>query len=115
MERVPRGRVLCLPARENAMGEGNVRFRRVALCVALACAALAAACGSGGGGGTPNIPPFWSPAALIVADFDGDGRIDVAVAAAYVDGPPPHRGYVRTYLPVHHRNLRWPNRLCRRT
>lgn len=67
----------------------------------LCCApliALAAACGGGGGGGGEvTIPPFWSPAGIVVGDLDADGRLDVAVAAAYVDGPPPHPGYVRVW------------------
>lgn len=55
-----------------------------------------AACG-GGGGDADIIPPFWSEGGVVVADFDADGRVDVAVAAAYVAGPPPHPGYVRVY------------------
>ena len=66
----------------------------------LAVAFLSAltACGGGGSAGGPDaIPGFWSSAGVVVADFDADGRLDVAVAAAYVDGPPPHDGYIRVY------------------
>jgi hypothetical protein len=35
---------------------------------------------------------------VVVADFNGDGRSDVAVAATYIDGPPPHAGYVEVYF-----------------
>jgi hypothetical protein len=52
---------------------------------------------SGGGGGVV-IPPFWNRGGIVVADFNGDGRADVAVAAAYIDGVPPHSGYVEVYL-----------------
>jgi len=56
-----------------------------------------AACG-GGGSKTPDVAPsFWSPSGVVVSDFDADGRVDVAVAAAFVNGPPPHPGYVRVY------------------
>lgn len=34
---------------------------------------------------------------VVVADFDGDGRVDVAEAASHVAGPPPHPGYIRIY------------------
>lgn len=55
------------------------------------------ACGGGGGGDT-SIQPFWTHSGIVVADFDGDGRADVAVATAYVAGPPPHAGFVQVYL-----------------
>jgi len=56
------------------------------------------ACGGGGGEKSADvIPSFWSPGGVVVADFNTDGRVDVAVAAAFVDGPPPHPGYVRVY------------------
>jgi hypothetical protein len=55
------------------------------------------ACG-GGGGGDAVITPFWNRSGLVVADFNGDGRDDVAVAASYIAGPPPHPGYVEIYL-----------------
>jgi hypothetical protein len=58
-------------------------------------AGIAAIIGSGGGGDV--IPPFWSPAGIVVDDFDADGRVDVAVAASYIAGPPPHPGYIRVY------------------
>ena len=55
---------------------------------------LLVACGGGGG---DIISPFWTHSGLVVADIDDDGRVDVAVAATYVAGPPPHPGYVRIY------------------
>ncbi|MCF8159888.1 MAG: VCBS repeat-containing protein [Polaromonas sp.] len=55
------------------------------------------ACG-GGGGGDLVIPPFWSRGGVVVADFNGDGRDDLAVAATYIAGPPPHPGHVEIYL-----------------
>jgi len=53
--------------------------------------------GSGGGGGS-IIPPFWSRSGVVVADLNGDGRVDVAVVSRYIAGPPPHSGYVEIYL-----------------
>lgn len=53
--------------------------------------------GGGGGDRADIIPPFWVPTGLVVADFDADGRVDIAVAEACIDGPPPHHGYVRVY------------------
>jgi hypothetical protein len=45
-----------------------------------------------------NFTPFWRDAGVVVADFDGDGTLDVAVAQSYISGPPPHAGYVTIYL-----------------
>lgn len=76
-----------------------MRTSRAARRAVLAAGAvlLAAACG-GGGGGDAAIPPFWLRSGIVVADFDGNGRADVAVAATYIAGPPPHPGYVDVYL-----------------
>lgn len=70
------------------------RCHRGVLLTALALSA----CGGGGGGGDAVITPFWNRSGLVVADFNGDGRSDLAVAAAYISGPPPHPGYVEIYL-----------------
>jgi hypothetical protein len=51
----------------------------------------------GGGGGSDMIPPFWSQGGVVVADLDGDGRQEVAVASTNIAGPPPHPGYVLIY------------------
>jgi hypothetical protein len=45
-----------------------------------------------------NFTPFWQDSGVVVADFDGDGTLDVAVAQSYINGPPPHPGYVTVYL-----------------
>jgi FG-GAP-like repeat/FG-GAP repeat len=45
-----------------------------------------------------NFTPFWRDAGVVVADFNGDGLLDVAVAQEYVNGPPPHAGYIAIYL-----------------
>ena len=63
-------------------------MRSPLLAIATLVAALAAC--SGGGSGNALIPPFDVPAGVVVADFDGDGREDVALAFAHIAGPPPH-------------------------
>lgn len=68
------------------------RRRRLAATVA---SALLAACGGGGDGG---IEAFDAGNAVVAADLDGDGRLDVAMAVARVAGPPPHDGAVRLWL-----------------
>ena len=45
-----------------------------------------------------NFTPYWWDAGVVVADFDGDGTLDVAVAQTYITGGPPHAGYVTVYL-----------------
>jgi FG-GAP-like repeat/FG-GAP repeat len=57
---------------------------------------LASSCG--GDNDNENFPPFWQDAGVVVADFDGDGTPDIAVAQSYISGPPPHQGYVTVYL-----------------
>jgi len=42
--------------------------------------------------------PFYRDSGVVVADFDGDGTLDVAVAQSYIGGPAPHAGYVTVYL-----------------
>jgi hypothetical protein len=45
-----------------------------------------------------NFIPFYQDSGVVVADFDGDGRLDVAVAQSYIGGPAPHAGFVTVYL-----------------
>jgi hypothetical protein len=52
------------------------RLPAAAVLLALAC----------GGGGEVRIPPYWVWGEVVAADLDGDGRPEVAVAAALVDG-----------------------------
>lgn len=52
--------------------------------------------GCGGGDGT--ISPFWVENGIVIADLDADGDDDIVVARTYVDGPPPHAGYVDVHL-----------------
>jgi hypothetical protein len=56
------------------------------------------ACSGGGGDGADGSPPFDMQTGVVATDLDGDGRVDVAVANRYIDGPPPHPGSVRVYL-----------------
>lgn len=55
---------------------------------------MAALVGCGGDGGALLINPYWVTGGVVVADLDGDGRDDVAMASTYVAGAPPHPGYV---------------------
>jgi len=45
-----------------------------------------------------NFTPFWQDSGVVVADFDGDGNLDVAVAQTYVTGPGLNAGFVTIYL-----------------
>jgi hypothetical protein len=45
-----------------------------------------------------NFAPYWWDSGVVVADFDGDGTLDVAVAQTYVRGGAPNAGYVTIYL-----------------
>jgi len=45
-----------------------------------------------------QFTPYWLDAGVVVADFNGDGLPDVAVAQTYVNGSPPHQGYIAIYL-----------------
>ena len=92
------------------------RFSRVMAAVSLACSALLAhgawwlrsmsiasmlalsACGGGGGSSAYEVPPFWAQSGMVLADFNGDGRLDVARATTYISGSPPHAGYVEVFL-----------------
>jgi hypothetical protein len=67
---------------------------RLAL-IGVACLSLACC---GGDDDEDHFTPFWQDAGVVVGDFDGDGTLDVAVAQSYIDGPPPHSGYVTIYL-----------------
>jgi len=74
-------------------------LKSLANCGVVVMTMALSACGGGGGSsGDVIIPPFWSRGGIVVADFNGDGRDDLAVAATYIAGPPPHPGYVEIYL-----------------
>lgn len=68
---------------------------RYSICLIVASILLLSGCG---GGGSDVIPPFWMESGIVVADLDGNGLDDVAVATTYIAGPPPHPGYVEVYL-----------------
>jgi len=66
--------------------------------IALLGAGCALVSSCGGDNDNENFPPFWQDSGVVVADFDGDGTPDIAVAQTYISGPPPHQGYVTIYL-----------------
>ena len=70
---------------------------RYSICLIVSSILLLGGCGGGGEGGNV-IPPFWIESGIVVADLDGNGLDDVAVATTYIAGPPPHPGYVEVYL-----------------
>jgi len=77
-----------------------MRFRHISIWASAILAVLLLlghGCG-GGGTGTGHITPYWTSSGVVVADFNGDGRVDVAVATTYVASSPPHPGYVDVYL-----------------
>lgn len=84
----------------------------ISICALLPILALIS-CGSApfGGGGTPIIPPFNSYTSCVVADFNGDGKLDIAVAYSTVSAAPPHPGFVAVYLqdPAHARQFLAPS------
>ena len=75
-------------------------LKSLANCGVVVMTMALSACGGGGCGSSGDvvIPPFWSRGGIVVADFNRDGRDDLAVAATYIAGPPPHPGYVEIYL-----------------
>ena len=54
-------------------------------------------CASGIGSRDVRIPPFWVYGQVVTADFNGDGRLDVAVASTFIDSS-IHTDGVQVYL-----------------
>ncbi len=50
------------------------------------------------GDGASALPPFNSYTSCAVADFNGDGKLDIAVSYSKVADAPPHPGVVAVYL-----------------
>jgi hypothetical protein len=68
---------------------------RYSICLIVSSILLLSGCG---GGASSVIPPFWTESGIVVADLDGNGFDDVAVATTYNAGPSAHPGYVEVYL-----------------
>lgn len=49
----------------------------------------------------PPIQPYDVPNSVVVADLDGDGKNDVAVAYTHIDNSFPNAGYVSTVIQSH--------------
>jgi hypothetical protein len=45
-----------------------------------------------------SIPAFYEPSSIVAADFNGDGKLDLAVAVTFVNGPPPQPGSAAVLL-----------------
>jgi hypothetical protein len=88
-----------------SMNRGLRRARRL---LVAAAGSMLLACD--GGGGDDLVVPFWSRGGVVAADLDGDGRVDVAVAATYIAGPPPHEGFVEVWLQAADGTFREPVR-----
>lgn len=71
-----------------------ISFLALILVVSLTC------CGHSGASGdtTSALPPFNSYTSCAVADFNGDGKLDIAVSYSRIAGAPPHPGTVAIYL-----------------
>jgi hypothetical protein len=63
-------------------------------CLGLAFLLFLFSCGGGGGGGGGGPSPFNLPSSIVVGDFNADGFPDLAVVTTFVNGPPPHSGFV---------------------
>lgn len=72
--------------------------------IALALAGITA-CGHLGASGdrASVLPPFNSYTSCVVANFNGDGKLDIAVSYSRIASAPPHPGTVAVYLqdPAH--------------
>jgi hypothetical protein len=68
--------------------------------VLFAMATAVVGCG-GGGGDDVRIEPFDSVLGYVIADFDGDGRNDLAATVSHIADSPPHPGQVRVWLQRH--------------
>ncbi|MGD1079767.1 MAG: VCBS repeat-containing protein [Candidatus Sulfotelmatobacter sp.] len=74
-------------------------------CLAALTLAGVTSCGHLGasGDGASALPPFNSYTSCAVADFNGDGKLDVVVSYSRIASAPPHPGEVAVYLqdPAH--------------
>ena len=74
-------------------------------CLATLTLAGVTSCGHFGASGdeASALPPFNSYTSCAVADFNGDGKLDVAVSYSTMASAPPHAGVVAVYLqdPTH--------------
>ena len=75
---------------------GPLRF--FALIVSMMAIASLWACGGGGGGTIGSIAPFNFYTAVVVADLNGDSKMDIAACYARVAGAPPHPGTVVIFI-----------------
>ena len=72
-------------------------LRFFALMVSMMAIASLCACGGGSGSGSGGIT-FNDYTAVVVADLNGDGKMDIATCYSTVNGAPPHPGTVAIFI-----------------
>jgi len=81
------------------MGSSLSRFRAAGRCALLVAACLLLAACYDDNNCCYYFTPYWRDTGVVVADFNGDGLLDVAVLQTYVvNAPPPYAGYASVYL-----------------
>src|SRR5207245_1217112 len=76
---------------------GSNRVRLSLLITSMMAVASLCACGGGGGSGSGGLN-FKDYTAVMVADLNGDGKMDIATCYSTVSGAPPHPGTVAIFI-----------------
>jgi len=84
--------------RANPFMNRDVEVRLFGLLVALMVIAQFCACGSASSNVGVGVQPFNFYSAVVVADLNGDGKLDIAACYSRIAGAPPHAGTVAIFL-----------------